>query len=79
MYPSLVHVDSVERVPEKPWHVVINADNYHALQLLLYGYEGAVDVIYIDPALQLRRPRLEIQQQLRTIARTCIATASGFR
>ena len=33
----------------KPWHVLNNADNYHALQLLLYGYEGKVDVIYIDP------------------------------
>jgi adenine-specific DNA-methyltransferase len=49
MYPALVPVDAVERAPNKPWHVLINADNYHALQLLLYGYEGKVDVIYIDP------------------------------
>lgn len=49
MYPALVPVDAVERAPGKPWHVLINADNYHALQLLLYGYEGKVDVIYIDP------------------------------
>lgn len=49
MYPALISVDSIERAPGKPWHVLINADNYHALQLLLYGYEGKVDVIYIDP------------------------------
>jgi adenine-specific DNA-methyltransferase len=49
IYPALVPVDAVERAPGKPWHVLINADNYHALQLFLYGYEGKVDVIYIDP------------------------------
>lgn len=49
MYPALIPVDTVERAPGKPWHVLINADNYHALQMLLYGYEGKVDVIYIDP------------------------------
>ncbi|GII96071.1 site-specific DNA-methyltransferase [Sinosporangium siamense] len=33
----------------KPFHTVINAENYHALQALLYPYEGRVDAIYIDP------------------------------
>jgi|CXWL01.1.fsa_nt_gi adenine-specific DNA-methyltransferase len=50
IYPALVPVDRVSRGgPEKPWHVLINADNFHALQLLFYCYEGKVDVIYIDP------------------------------
>ncbi len=50
IYPALVPVDRVERGgPDKPWHLLINADNFHALQLLLYCYEGQVDVIYIDP------------------------------
>ncbi len=50
IYPALVPVDTVERGgPDRPWHLLINADNYHALQLLLYAYEGKVDVIYIDP------------------------------
>ncbi len=49
MYPALVPVDSVTRAPGKPYHTVINADNFHALQVLLYCYEGEVDVIYIDP------------------------------
>ena len=50
IYPALVPVDRVERGgPDKPWHLLINADNFHALQLLLYCYESKVDVIYIDP------------------------------
>jgi adenine-specific DNA-methyltransferase len=50
IYPVLVPVDRVDRGgPDKPWHMLINADNFHALQLLLYAYEGKVDVIYIDP------------------------------
>ncbi|MCB7138260.1 DNA methyltransferase [Cellulosimicrobium marinum] len=33
----------------KPFHTVINAENYHALEALLFAYEGQVDAIYIDP------------------------------
>lgn len=50
IYPALVPVERVARGgPDKPWHLLINADNFHALQLLLYAYEAKVDVIYIDP------------------------------
>src|SRR5438132_1242791 len=50
IYPILTSVDRIERGgPDKPWHVVINADNYHALQVLLYSHERKVDAIYIDP------------------------------
>ena len=50
IYPALVPMDRMARGgPDKPWHILINADNFHALQLLLYCYEGKVDVIYIDP------------------------------
>ena len=50
IYPALMPVDRVARGgPHKPWHMLINADNFHALQLLLYAYEGKVDLIYIDP------------------------------
>ena len=49
MYPALVAIERLTRVPGKPYHTLINADNFHALQLLLYSYEGRVDVIYIDP------------------------------
>lgn len=49
IYPGLVEVDRIERGGDKPFHTVINAENYHALQLLLYTHEGKVDCIYIDP------------------------------
>ena len=49
IHPALTAVDHVTRAPHKPYHVLINAENFHALQLLLYCYEGQIDVIYIDP------------------------------
>ena len=33
----------------KPPHILIEGDNYHALQCLNYTHRGKVDVIYIDP------------------------------
>lgn len=35
--------------PEQPTHILIEGDNYHALSVLNYTHEKAVDVIYIDP------------------------------
>jgi len=35
--------------PEKPTHILIEGDNYHALSVLNYTHEKSVDVIYIDP------------------------------
>jgi adenine-specific DNA-methyltransferase len=50
IFPALVPVDRVANGPEGgPWHTLIEADNYHALQLLEYLYAGQVDCIYIDP------------------------------
>jgi adenine-specific DNA-methyltransferase len=49
MYPALVPIDRISRAADKPYHTLINSDNFHALQLLLYCYEGQIDVIYIDP------------------------------
>ena len=50
IYPWLRRMDSVRNAPENPlWHMLIEADNYHALQLLEYPYAGKVDCIYIDP------------------------------
>jgi len=49
MYPALIPVDRVTREEGRPYHTLINADNFHALQVLLYCYEAQVDVIYIDP------------------------------
>lgn len=33
----------------KPTHILIEGDNYHALTCLNYTHKGKVDVIYIDP------------------------------
>ena len=50
IYPYLKPVDSVCNAPDSDlWHTLIEADNYHALQLLEYLYAGKVDCIYIDP------------------------------
>ncbi|MFT9663690.1 site-specific DNA-methyltransferase [Mycobacteroides abscessus subsp. abscessus] len=50
IYPGL---RSVERIPngpgDAPWHVVINGENYHALQALRSTHRGKIDLIYIDP------------------------------
>ena len=49
IYPYLQRIDSVSRNPEAFCHSLIQADNYHALQLLTYLYAGKVSCIYIDP------------------------------
>lgn len=50
IYPGLKEIDRVERGnPEDPYHMVINSENYHALEALTYAYAGKVDCIYIDP------------------------------
>ena len=49
IYPGLVSTGKVERGGDKPYHTVINAENFHALQTLLFTHRGKVDCIYIDP------------------------------
>jgi len=50
IYPYLKPIDSICNAPDSElWHTLIQADNYHALQLLVYLYGGMVDCIYIDP------------------------------
>jgi adenine-specific DNA-methyltransferase len=49
IYPGLVSTGRVERGGDKPFHTVINAENYHALETLLFTHRGKVDAIYIDP------------------------------
>lgn len=49
IYPGLVSTGKVERGGNKPFHTVINAENYHALQTLLFTHRAKVDAIYIDP------------------------------
>lgn len=50
IYPGL---RSIDRIPngsaDAPWHVVINGENFHALQALRSTHREKVDLIYIDP------------------------------
>jgi len=39
----------IKNDPNKPTHILIEGDNYHALSVLNYTHEKSIDVIYIDP------------------------------
>lgn len=55
IYPWLQPLGEVCNAPDSDlWHTLIEADNYHALQLLEYLYAGEVDCIYIDPPYNTR-------------------------
>ena len=49
IYPSFVPLSSIKRSKTRPFHSVINGENFHALQLMQYLHEDTVDCIYIDP------------------------------
>lgn len=49
IYSGLRETGRVERGGDKPYQVVINGENYHALETLAFAYAGKVDCIYIDP------------------------------
>ncbi len=49
IYPGLVSTGKVERGGDKPFHTVINGENFHALEALTYTHRGKIDAIYIDP------------------------------
>ncbi len=49
--PVLKEVKSkaIKNDPDKPTHILIEGDNYHALSVLNYTHQNKIDVIYIDP------------------------------
>jgi adenine-specific DNA-methyltransferase len=49
IYPGLVSTGKVSRGGDKPFHTVINGENFHALEALTFTHRGKIDVIYIDP------------------------------
>lgn len=49
VYPGLVETGRVECGGDKPFHTVINAENYHALEMLTFTHRHSIDAIYIDP------------------------------
>jgi adenine-specific DNA-methyltransferase len=49
IYPGMVSTGTVSRGGDKPYHTVINGENYHVLKALTYTHRGKLDAIYIDP------------------------------
>jgi adenine-specific DNA-methyltransferase len=49
IYPGLKSVGSITKNPEKPTNIAISAENFHALETLLYTCENSLDCIYVDP------------------------------
>lgn len=49
IYPGFVSTGKVTRGGDKPFHTIINGENYHVLKALTYTHRGKVDAIYIDP------------------------------
>lgn len=49
IYPGLVETGRTERSIGKPFHTVINGENFHALEMLTYTHPHSIDAIYIDP------------------------------
>lgn len=49
IYPGLVSTGRVVRGGDKPFHTIINGENFHVLEALTYTHRGKVDAIYIDP------------------------------
>lgn len=49
IYPGLVSTGRVERGDNKPFHTVINGENFHVLEALTYTHRAKIDAIYIDP------------------------------
>jgi adenine-specific DNA-methyltransferase len=54
IYPGLKSTGKVERGGDKPFHAVINSENYYALEAMLFTHEDKVDCIYIDPPYNTR-------------------------
>jgi adenine-specific DNA-methyltransferase len=49
IYPGLVSTGKVTQGGDKPFHTVINGENFHALEALTFTHRGKIDAIYIDP------------------------------
>lgn len=50
IYPALTSLGGVRNGPaDRPSHVVVEGENYHAIEALLPAYQKQVDVLYLDP------------------------------
>lgn len=57
--PILAEVKSKEisTDPDKPYNLLIEGDNYHALSILNYTHKGKIDLIYIDPPYNIGKSK----------------------
>jgi adenine-specific DNA-methyltransferase len=44
-----VKTKEIKTDADKPTHILVEGDNYHALSVLSYTHEKSIDIIYIDP------------------------------
>ena len=49
VYPGLHLIDEVKQGGAKPTQVIIEGENYYALESLMYTHGRSIDLIYIDP------------------------------
>ena len=49
IFPTLTTLGNVKKSDERRAHLAIEADNFHALEMLCLTHSGQIDVIYIDP------------------------------
>lgn len=49
IFPGLVSTGKIVRGGDKPFHSIINGENFHTLKALTFTHRGKIDVIYIDP------------------------------
>jgi adenine-specific DNA-methyltransferase len=50
IYPGLEVTETcASGKPDDPWHVLIDAENYHALLALQFTHAGLIDTLYLDP------------------------------
>jgi adenine-specific DNA-methyltransferase len=48
-FTGLKPIETLQRSKDRPFHTVIDGENYHALQALTFSLKGQVDCIYLDP------------------------------
>ncbi|WP_236616531.1 site-specific DNA-methyltransferase [Vibrio anguillarum] len=49
IHPGQVSTGKIGGGGNKPFHSVINGENYHVLKALTFTHRGKIDAIYIDP------------------------------
>lgn len=49
IYPGPVSTGRIEQGGKKPFHTIINGENFHALEAMTFTHRGKIDAIYIDP------------------------------